>query len=474
MPKRRVGVVPQITWFVFAVSTGLILYGCGGGSTSTPPPEAVVTQVTNAQVLEGDAQASLLEFVVELNKPVERSVVVNYSTLSTNQPTGFAKGGDACGPDVDYISVTNKAVTIAAGSNTGKLTVTVCSDTVFEPNETLKISWLSAGAVGGTAVGTIINDDAGGLNSTGSTAQLAGLAAFGRDSHPLTRSSADGALGFSFVAAGGCVTDKVTGLTWQKSDNSIFLNKAYSDLTAYVSAVNADSLCGYSDWRVPSANELMNLMDISKVSGQTANADSNISGNMTGVFWSSEVTVPGTVDAWLVDASSNGVISYARKEDAKQVRLVRGGTPTNATCSATGYSDHQDGTVSDNRSGLMWKKCPEGYSDNSCSTGTRLTFSSPSTVATQLVKVNTAMDKGYSDWRVPTRNELASLVNRACFNPAIFTGIFPATESLAYITSSLNSNAPTSQIWSVDFNGGNVSPDVLSRGYLLRLVRAGQ
>ncbi|MDO8319768.1 DUF1566 domain-containing protein [Rhodoferax sp.] len=460
-----------------SMAASLALVACGGGGGSAPlAPEAVVTSVASAQVLEGAAQASLLEFVVTLNKPVERGLVVTYSTSSVDKPTGYAKGGDACGAGVDFIALSNKSVTIAPGSSTGKLTVTVCTEGLFEPNESLKLSWSSEGAAGGSTEGIIINDDVGGLNGTGSTALLTGLTAFGRDTHALTNASADGALGFSFDKAGTCVVDNVTGLSWQKLPAQ---NKAYADLAAYVTSVNGLALCGYTDWRVPTANELLNLMDTSKTTGITANADylGVAADAMAGLFWSSEERAAiGAVDAWMVDADSNGVVSFGNKATARNVRLVRGGHPVNAACdnSDNRFVDHVDGTVSDAHTGLMWKSCPEGYSGNTCNTGTVLSFGSVASVVTQLGKANSAADKGYSDWRVPTRNELASLVNRVCSNPAIVGSVFPATESKPYITSSLSVNAPTTQVWSVDFADGNVGLDLLTRSYYLRLVRAGQ
>lgn len=468
-----------------AMVASLALVACGGGGGGAPlVAEAVVTGVASAQVLEGDAPTSLLEFVVSLNKPVERGLSVSYSTSTVDKPTGYAKGGNTCGAGIDFITQTNKTITIAPGNSTGKLTVTVCADTSFEPNESLMLTWSSAGAAGASADGTIINDDAGGLNGTGSsTAVMAGLTAFGRDTPTsLTNASADGALGFSFDKSGACTVDKVTGLTWQKLPSQ---NKVYADLAAYVASVNGLALCNYTDWRVPTANELLNLMDISKTTGITANADylDVLADAMAGQFWTSEVTAASpTVDVWQVDADSNGVISFTTQgttqipPPTRNVRLVRGGHPVDTACnnSANRFTDHLDGTVSDTRTGLMWKSCPEGYSGNTCTTGTVLPFSSVASVVTQLGNANRAVDKGYADWRVPTRNELASLVNRVCKNPSILTGVFLANESKPYITSSLNVNATATQVWSVDFTDGNVKPDLLNRNYYLRLVRAGQ
>lgn len=458
----------------------LAMVACGGGGGASPVLEAVVSTVGNAQVLEGDTQASLLEFVVTLNKPAVGTVKVFYSTSAIVKPTGYALSGAACGGGVDFIAVTNQPIDISPGDTTGKLTVTVCADSTFEPNESLNLTWTSSGTSGGIAQGVIVNDDAGGVNSTGSTSLLPGLVVFGRDVNVLTNASTtDGSLGFAFEKTATCVKDKVTGLTWQPLPG---VTKTYSDLAAYVASVNG--LCGFTDWRVPTANELSNLMDISKTTGSTANADFSVdaANAMTGMFWSSDARVGATTDAWQVDAASNGVISFANQGESNNVRLVRGGSPSSAVCDGTDslFTKLVEGAVTDARTGLMWKQCPEGYSDSTsataCTQGTVKTFTSAASVVTQLGLANSAADKGYTDWRVPTRNELATLVNRACANPAINSSFFPKNGSLAYITSSLDANAPTTRVWSVDFADGNLSPSLLdgARSYNLRLVRAGQ
>jgi hypothetical protein len=456
----------------------LAMVACSGGGSS-PVPEAVVSKVENAQVLEGDTQNSGLEFVVTLDQPALGTVKVSYSTSAVAKPTGYATSGGTCGGAVDFIAVTNNSIDIRPGEKTGTLTVTVCADTVFEPNETLNLTWTSSGASGGTVQGVIVNDDAGGVNSTGSTSLLPQLVAFGRDVNVLTNKSTDGALGFAFEKNDACVKDKVTGLTWQPLPG---VTSAYSDLTAYVKSINEQPqpLCTFTNWRVPTANELSNLMDISKTSGSTANADIALDSNnaMAGMFWSADVTeASSTVNAWQVNADSNGVISFDIQTNKNSVRLVRSGSTATVKTDPL-LTDHTDGTVSDARTGLMWKQCPEGYSDSTsataCTQGTVKTFTSAASVVTQLEGANKAADKGYVDWRVPTRNELATLVDRARRNPAINNSFFPKSEPLAYITASLDANAPTTGVWSVDFADGDVRPNLLTRGYTLRLVRAGQ
>ena len=483
-------------WFHYGsmILTSALLLGCGsggggGGSNVVEIPEAVVKSVANGQVLEGAAGGTTeLTFDVTLDKPVERGLDVFFDTVSTAKAgfqksvgTGAATGEDACSKSgADYVTVINGRTTIKAGSSTGKISVTVCGDATLEPNETLHIVWRSQGAAGATVVGTIVNDDAGGLNGTGATVQLGGLPSFGRDVNPLTNGSADGALGFSFDKQAACTVDKVSGLSWQKLPVPAE-SKSYSELSAYVTAVNASAPCGFNDWRVPTVNELLTLMDASKMVGSPSNADhlGVAADAMTGKFWTSEPrALASTVDAWQLDADNGGVISYVAQTAKLGIRLVRGVSISAACDNVTArFTDLNDGTVADAKTGLMWKKCAEGYSDTACTAGPALTFNTANTIVSRLGAVNAGtagVGWGYSDWRVPTRNELASLVNRACTtNPAIVGAVFPNTSQLPYATATLDAN-DANRVWRIDFSEGDVGQTLLNTDMSLRLVRAGQ
>ncbi len=464
--------------WVLCAAASLVLAACGSGGGGVEPlvPEAVVQSVAKAQALEGQAGTPLLEFVVKLNKPVERSLVVAFNTSSTAKTgidsTGSAKGGLCATTGVDFVAVTNTQVTIPAGSIEGRLTVEVCPDAVFEPNESLKLNWTSAGAAGGVAIGTIINDDAGGLNGTGATTLLGGLPVFGRDVNPLTNDVLDGALGFSFDKSNpGCVVDKVSGLTWQRPSA---VTLPYADLGVYVASVNANPavVCGFTDWRVPTANELLSLMNASQTTGNPINADymGTAADAMVGQFWTSEsrsVGGPGAVDAWQLDASNGASVSFVNKASSLGVRLVRGaGSAQVCNNNDLRFTDFGDGTVEDRVTGLMWKKCPEGYSDFACTLGVPLSFSSVNQVVTTAA--------GYPDWRIPPRNELASLVNRACTDQAIVTAVFPGNGLLNFVTATLYADLPMTHVWGVNFNDGSIGPNALPGSFHLRLVRAGQ
>jgi len=79
---------------------------------------------------------------------------------------------------------------------------------------------------------------------------------------------------------------------------------------------------------------------------------------------------------------------------------------------------------------------------------------------------------GFADWRLPSPDELRSLVNFNRSNPAIDTTYFPNTLALNFWTSSAGIWAPGAA-WSVDFNLGNASAGQSRLDMLrVRLVRA--
>lgn len=462
--------------------------GGGGGGAAEPPESAIVQTVVASQVLEGaSGTTSQLEFLVTLDRPAVKGLDVIFSTASTAK-TGidtkeFAKSGASCSSGIDYVSAVNSKVSIAKGSSTAKLVVTVCGDNVFAPNKTLKINWTAVGSAGGSVIGTIVNDDAGGLNSTGATIVMGAVTAFGRDTNVLTNDLSDGALGFSFskkpsAASWNCTDDNVSGLTWQRVNG---ITSTFADLELSVASANGAALCGYSDWRVPTVNELLSLVDSSRPSSYGAvNADREgvLEAAMNNQFWTKESRANGSVDAWFVAFSTSGSVDYALKSSVKGVRLVRGSAnPVACNNSDSLFSDLGDSTVVDGRTGLMWKQCQEGSSSASCSAGIPLAFSGVPAVMDRLALVNSASSVsslGYSDWRVPTKNELASLANRACTGGArIITSVFPATEPVSYISATVDANNP-SQFWYVDFAEGSIGIGTSVANKRLRLVRAGQ
>ena len=490
---KRLGFNPVKTLSASAlVAVAVVLTACGGGSR--PPPQAVVTGVASAQVLEGDGQnPHLLRFVVSTNQAVlggqaGLTVSFNASSITTSNGenrTGWAIGGTcAAGHGVDFDNKP-QSVTFNPGDAT-ELMVTVCPDTDFEPNETLKLNW-SSGTSAGTATGTIVNDDAGGLNGTGAVTTLGGQAAFGRDTNTLTNADGnDGRLGFAFDKTSGdaaCMSDKVTGLTWARASTT-GLTLAQGQALAATASAN-DGLCSKTDWRIPTVNELLSLMDFSLTGLTSINADSVDA--LTGTYWSSEKT-PN--NGWTVAANS-GALGYWPVSEEKMVRLVSGGEYVAGSSRATACQDPSryrgfvnlgsEVTVEDIKTGLMWKQCSESEAGASGTCATPTPYTSAEAVAQRVRQVNAAsasLGAGHADWRVPTVKELASLVDRCTSNNlAIAEGYFPGTMPSSYVSASYDASASNTVPWFVNFSGGEIAPlptNQWSSGLYLRLVRAGQ
>jgi hypothetical protein len=462
--------------------------------------------VDDASVLEGSGSVtstSDLNFLVTLDKPVITRLELRISTISLIKPgfastPGAAKGGASCGGDVDYIQQQDQPLVFAAGVSSGLITVKICHDAVFEPNETLDVTWKTERGTTSMLKGVIINDDAGGLNGTGATTTLAGLPSFGRDVNALTKSDADGALGFSFAATTGspaCTLDKVTGLLWQ----TVYTASTYANMSNLVNAANNAKVCGKDDWRVPGSNELLSVLNFSAPINQPMNADALLSApRMTDDFWTAEEVANATNNAWVVSPGQGGAVTFFSKTASTPlVRLVSGGLdngvlPRASTCNDadsrfdvlkdTTIAAAPDGTIYDKKSGLMWKQCTEGNVGAQCSQASSPAFVTASATSTYLANwlknVNdnpSTLGAGFSDWRIPTVKELASLVDR-CITPpsapAINTTIFPASKPMSYISATVNAN-DINTFWYVDFKDGTVAVGPSENKYL-RLVRAGQ
>jgi hypothetical protein len=143
---------------------GKALQDIGAGWSTTAAVDAgfqtfvvrATLSVAGGSVAEGNGGTSSLTLPVFQTVALAVDATVPYTLLD-----GTATGGTACGPDVDFIN-TGGVATIKAGSVVGSITVPICEDAQFEPDEGLRVALgAPTNAVLGTgqAIGTILNDD---------------------------------------------------------------------------------------------------------------------------------------------------------------------------------------------------------------------------------------------------------------------------------------------------------------------------
>jgi hypothetical protein len=118
------------------------------------------------------------------------------------------------------------------------------------------------------------------------------------------------------------------------------------------------------------------------------------------------------------------------------------------------------GAVLDNTTNLIWDA---GESSKS------MTWKK----ALEYPKVGLAIG-GFTDWRLPTVEELFCLADRTKFNPAIDTAFFPKCKGDWYWSSTVDASSPGDYAWGVYFDGGFAY--CYRQGYegLVRAVRARQ
>jgi hypothetical protein len=143
-----------------------------------------------------------------------------------------------------------------------------------------------------------------------------------------------------------------------------------------------------------------------------------------------------------------------------------------STTPSSRYQVHDDGTVTDRETGLMWSVCVEGMKGKNCNKGQALELSWAGAL-TYLPALNSDEGfAGYKDWRLPNIRELATLAELQCSQPAINLEIFPNTPS-THIWSSSPYHFYTHYSWYVDFESGQITYAERIKPKQLRLVRGG-
>jgi hypothetical protein len=131
---------------------------------------------------------------------------------------------------------------------------------------------------------------------------------------------------FGFLSAhgNGTVSDAGSGLMWQQGE-------ATPEAVAWDAALSQCqglALGGYDDWRLPTAKELLSIVDFGRyfpVTKQTAFPNTQSSG-----YWSSTTNGSNTSEAWGVDFS-DGYLGSSAKTSNYYVRCVRSGADSSTS-----------------------------------------------------------------------------------------------------------------------------------------------
>lgn len=312
-------------------------------------------------------------------------------------------------------------------------------------------------------------------------------AEFGRDVQ--RADPADGRLGFSFVklSADGrrlpadapdwaCVADRVTGLVWEmKTDDggphdkdqpyTNFGDGRAGDASALAAASRDAALCGRTDWRLPTRQELLGIVDYSTTyPGPTVDAAWFPHSEAYSV-WTSTPQVGNSFSKWYVNFQEGNNAALNSDYAFGRARLVSG----QPELPARRYRPVAAGAqVADAHTGLVWQRCSLGQTwDGSHCAGTAARMSWVQALAQAAAM---AQDTGVA-WRLPNVKELASLTEDSVRGPAVDSRAFPDTpQASLYWSGSPYASFPL-YAWTVYSDNGSVTfQSTLGRG-AVRLVR---
>ncbi len=247
------------------------------------------------------------------------------------------------------------------------------------------------------------------------------------------------------------------------------LTKPKGNTEEFIKALNDARFGGYSDWRMPTVKELAGIANYEHGEEGPAKIDHRyFTDTVPGEFWTGTTVAGNPNVAWHVDFYDGALqmagkyagvtsvkipgnpyyisVTLAPTFPNRHVRAVRGGQPV-------GYTDHGDGTVTDNATGLTWQKA--GPVD-------------AMTWQQALAYCEGISLGGSTDWRLPTVKELQSLAHYDHVAPSIDPGYFPGTASSAYWSSTSASRRLFGQYvfdsaWAVAFNHGGTYAHSTSR-----------
>jgi hypothetical protein len=257
----------------------------------------------------------------------------------------------------------------------------------------------------------------------------------------------------TFVAsANDEVTDKTTGLVWQRGDDG----KTYDQASAMQHCASFKSAEAATGWRLPSVVELMTLIDNNV---DNPSIDPSFMGAQSTNYWTATPTATVKMLAWTVKFDFGEVIPLLMTSSLP-VRCVRG---QSSILNAGSHGLRKAGelsvtadTVQDTTTRLEWQRRDDGTKRNwkdALSYCSRLSLG------------------GKNGWHLPNISELLGIVQYDGLNNGVaIDPAFQDPKGDLYWTSSLNQGAPT-LTWSITFNLGVVDGVTVPAPGYARCVR---
>lgn len=138
------------------------------------------------------------------------------------------------------------------------------------------------------------------------------------------------------------------------------------------------------------------------------------------------------------------------------------------------FRDNGDGTVTDVASRLMWMRCSMGQRWHSGACIGAAGVASWPEAQRHADQANLDGSASFSDWRLPSVRELATITARECVRPRTNLAVFPGTVAAAYWSATPRAGeAGGERVFALGFGAQGVFAARKDERHHLRLVRSG-
>lgn len=250
----------------------------------------------------------------------------------------------------------------------------------------------------------------------------------------------------------GTITDKITGLMWQKVDGG---EMTHSSALQYADSLTLGS---FTDWRLPIAFEIYSIQNL-QVNNPALNTTYFTKSNAE-YWWTSDLQVNDNSRVWVSNAGG-GIGNHLKSET-----ISAGGTKRYHARAVRNIKENislqkrfeviDDDVVVDSLTGLMWQR---KISNNPMTWENALAFSE------QLSLGN------YNDWRLPNIKELHSIHMVKEFMPCLDRIAFPLAD-IRKLWSSTTQNNQATRAWYFDTNFGITTQEAKSTALYVLCVRS--
>lgn len=243
----------------------------------------------------------------------------------------------------------------------------------------------------------------------------------------------------SYVLTADTVTDKTTGLEWERNDASPG-TRAYAGGATHCAGL---AIGGQTDWRLPTRIEALTFLDYGQTLGllnQAVFPDGALPGSPV-FMWTDSISLlaPKLDDRFQINLELGLVTIAANTSISNRIKCVRGG-PT--TSPVTRY-EVVAGAARDVRTGVVWQVVPVAT--------TKLLADAALACASLVLG-------GVGGFRLPTVRELASLVDESReVAPLLPTALQPGP-SARFWSSTARAKSPAAT-YGVDFDTANVQAE---------------